>query len=86
MLLLKNVVSNITALYDEYSLPEIEKSFNLVMKQIKDDKKTEREISRLVVDKLNKLKATENATKTKDKQIPDMNVSTMRDFINHQEE
>lgn len=86
MLLLKNVVSNITALYDEYSLPEIEKSFNLVMKQIKDEKKTEREISRLVVDKLNKLKATENATKTKDKQIPNMNVSTMRDFINHQEE
>ena len=78
MQLLKNVVSNITALYDEYSLTEIEKAFNSVMKQIKDEVKSEREISRLVMNKLN---STKSLNKKKKLSIPDMNTSTMRDFI-----
>lgn len=77
MLLLKNVVANITALYDEFSLPEIEKAFNQVMKKIKNEPKTEREIGRMVIDKLNH-KRTKSKSKTN---IPDMNVSQMRDFI-----
>lgn len=79
-LLLKNVVVNITALYDEYSLPEIEKAFNTVMKQIKDEPKSEREIGRMVIDRLNNKKST-SKSRSKKSAIPDMNVSTMRDFI-----
>ena len=40
MLLLKNVVANITALYDEYTLPEIETSFNYVLKTLNNVHKT----------------------------------------------
>lgn len=81
MLLLKNVVANITALYDEYSLPDIEKTFNKVMKQIKDEPKSEREIGRMVIDKLNHKRTTKTADKKKKSSIPDMDTSTMRDFI-----
>lgn len=81
MLLLKNVVANITALYDEYSLSDIEKTFNKVMKQIKDEPKSEREISRMVIDKLNHKRTTKSADKKKKSSIPDMDTSTMRDFI-----
>ena len=84
-LLLKNIVSNITALYDEYSLPEIEKAFNLVMKQIKGEPKTEKEIGRLVIDKMNKLRTTKVTNKKQHPSIPDMNAATMRDFISKQE-
>lgn len=85
LLLLKNVVANITALYDEYSLPDIEKAFNKVMKQIKDEPKSEREISRMVIDKLNNKRTITNANKKKKTNIPDMNTSTMRDFIGEEE-
>ena len=81
MLLLKNVVTNITALYDEYSLIDIEKAFNKVMKQIKDEPKSEREIGRMVIDKLNHKRTTKPADKKKKSSIPDMNTATMRDFI-----
>lgn len=82
MLMLKNIVANITALYDEYSLPEIEKAFNLVMRQTKDEQKSEREISRLVLDKLTQQKKNRPADKKKKSSIPEMDTSTMRDFIN----
>lgn len=82
MLLLKNVVSNITALYDEYSLPEIEKAFNLVIKQIKDETKSEKEISRLVINKLTNKRTSNKKNKST---IPDMNTSNMRDFISKEE-
>ena len=81
MLLLKNVVANITALYDEYSLPDIEKAFNKVMRQIKDEPKSEREISRMVIDKLNNKRTSKPADKKKKSSIPEMDTSTMRDFI-----
>ena len=85
MLLLKNVVANITALYDEYSLPEIEKVFNKVIKQIKDEPKSEREISRMVIDELNHKQTPKLENKKKKSNIPDMNVSVMRDFIGEEE-
>jgi hypothetical protein len=81
MLMLKNVVANITALYDEYSLTDIEKAFNMVMKQIKDNPKSEREIGRMVIDKLSRKKTTQSADKKKKSSIPDMDTSTMRDFL-----
>ena len=81
MLLLKNVVANITALYDEYSLTDIEKVFNLVMKKTKDiQTKSEREISRLVIDKLNQ-KTTRTAIHKEKTSISNIDTSTMRDFI-----
>jgi hypothetical protein len=80
MLMLKNIVANITALYDEYSLPDIEKAFNTVIKQTKDDPKSEREIGRMVIDKLSKKKKSSTTSKKKPS-IPDMDTSTMRDFI-----
>ena len=81
MLMLKNIVANITALYDEYSLPEIEKAFNLVIKQTKDNLKSEREMSRLVLDKLAHRRNTKSADKKKNSCIPEMDTTTMRDFI-----
>ncbi|MBQ8626893.1 MAG: AAA family ATPase [Agathobacter sp.] len=81
MLMLKNIVANITALYDEYSLPEIEKAFNLVVKQTKDNPKSEREMSRLVLDKLTHKRNTKSADKKKKSCIPEMDTTTMRDFI-----
>lgn len=79
MLMLKNVVSNITALYDEYSLPDIEKAFHLVLKQNGSNLKTEREISRMVLEKLNNKR--QNKVTKKKSALPEMNTSTMRDFI-----
>lgn len=88
MLLLKNVISNITALYDEYTISDIETAFNFVMKQLNNEVKTEREVSRMVIDRLlgkNKdKKQTENQPKkqkVKKSNIPDMNTSQIRDFI-----
>jgi hypothetical protein len=88
MLLLKNVISNITALYDEYTISDIEKAFNFVIKQLNNEIKTEREVSRMVIDRLlgkNKdKKQTENQPKkqkVKKSNIPDMNTSQIRDFI-----
>ena len=78
MLLLKNVVANITALYDEFSLLEIEKTFQLVMKQIKNEVKSEREISRLVIDKLTNRK---QPSKKKKQSIPNIDTSVMKDVI-----
>lgn len=79
MLLLKNVVSNITALYDEYSIPEIETVFNSVIKKVKDEPKTEREISRMVVNKLLDKKKSKKASSKAT--IPDVNTSQVRSFI-----
>lgn len=81
MLLLKNVVANITALYDEYTLPDIEKSFNTVIKQNDGTFKSEREISRLVVRELERKKKAKASRKKKKSGLPDMDTSTMRDFI-----
>ena len=83
ILMLKNIVANITALYDEYSLPDIEKAFNMVMKKANGEPLTEREIGRLVLDKLNNRK-TPTKSRNKKNTIPDMNVSTMRDFVSSQ--
>ena len=80
MLLLKNVVSNITALYDEYKISEIETAFNYVIKKVKDEPRTEREISRMVINRLLDQKKTKKTNKNK-ATMPDMNTSQMRDFI-----
>ena len=78
-ILFTNVVSNITALYNEYSIPEIEKAFNDVIKKIKIEEKSEREISRLVFDKLKNKRTTTNKKKTSN--IPDIDTSIMKDVI-----
>ena len=77
MVLLKNVIKNITAIYDEYLLPEIESAFNAIMKRYKNEQKTEKEISRLVIAKL-------SGSKHKNKKgpnLPQINLSTMKDVL-----
>lgn len=77
MMLLKNVIRNITAIYDEYTVPDIEKSFNLIFKKQRNEPKTERELTRLVIDHLKKPIKTKRVDKTKD--IP--TISEVQDFI-----
>lgn len=77
--LLKNVIRNITAIYDDYTVSDIEATFNAIMKNNKN--KTEKEISRLVIARLNS-NQTQQKTNKKRQSIPNMNTSVMRDFIN----
>ena len=79
-LLLKNVIKNITMIYDEYSVFDIEKAFKSVMKNNKNATKTEREISKAVIEKLNKPTKT-FTKKQKDNNIPTMDSIKMRSFV-----
>ena len=63
MVLLKNVITNITSIYCEYTIPDIEKAFNEVIKHRNGQPITEREMSRLVIDKLTTKKRKPRARK-----------------------
>jgi hypothetical protein len=63
MVLLKNVITNITSIYCEYTIPDIEKAFNEVIKYRNGQPITEREMSRLVIDKLTTKKRKPRAKK-----------------------
>ena len=81
-LLLKNVIVNITGIYDEYSVPDIELAFHWVSKKYAKETKTEREISKLVLDRLEYMK--KKSLREKKKETVDagaIDVSIMRDFI-----
>ena len=81
-LLLKNVIVNITGIYDEYSVPDIELAFHWVNKKYAKETKTEREISKLVLDRLEYMKR--KSLREKKKETVDagaIDVSIMRDFI-----
>lgn len=81
MLLLKNIITNITALYD-YSITDIEKAFNSIVKKINIEEKSEKEISRLVINKLENSKKTTIEKQNKNN-LPDLNTNLMRDFISN---
>lgn len=76
-IILKNVISNITALYDEFTENQIEDAYNKVIRRKSSSGKSERQISRLVVEQLQKLpkrKASKPNTTSID-------VSQMKDFL-----
>lgn len=75
---LYNVVQNIKTLYDEYSDSQIEDAFKKVMIKKSSKGKTEREISRLVIEQLQK---TPKRKTTKNK-LSTMSVSEMQSFLN----
>lgn len=73
---LQTVVANITNIYDEYTVNQIEEAFYKVTKKKSSSEMTEKEITRAVIEKL-------QSTKKKSKnsaQRPDLN--HMQDFIN----
>lgn len=55
---IKNVVANITAIYDEYTPTQIEDAFKKVIRKKSSVGKTEREISKLVIEQLTKQQHT----------------------------
>ena len=79
LFLLRRVVSLVTSLYDEFSITDIEKAFDIVMDKNKDDAITEQKLARLVIDKLNKNK--NKATKSKKENFPDIDTTRVRDYI-----
>jgi len=74
---LSNVVANINNIYDEYSGTKIEEAFEKVMRRKTSQKKTEKEITRLVVEQLQKTIRRRN-TKQKVKYADE---HQMRDFL-----
>lgn len=55
---IKNVVANITAIYDEYTPTQIEDAFKKVIRKKSSVGKAEREISKLVIEQLTKQQRT----------------------------
>ena len=74
-ILLKNITTNILSIYDEYSIGDIENAFNFVIKKLKGERKTEREISRMVINKLSKIKTK------KDIAEPTKSISHMKNCL-----
>ena len=79
---LSNVVTIIRSLYDEYSDAQIEEAYKKVMRQKSAQNKTEKEVSRLVVEQLQK--APKRANKKNKIDTPDM--KHMRDFLGIKED
>ena len=75
---LYNVVQNIKTLYDEYSDSQIEDAFKKVMAKKTSAGKTEREISRSVIEQLQKA-PKRKMTKNK---LSSMSISEMESFLN----
>lgn len=80
--LLSDVTRRISSIYDEYSESMIEDGFKKVMKRKNSEGKTEKEISRLVIEELQKQPKRRN--KKNDVERPDMN--QMMDFLGIEEE
>lgn len=74
---LNNVVTNIMNVYDEYSARQIEEAFYKVINKKSSSGKTEKEITRMAIELLQKSKKAKN---TKITQKPD--VEHMQDFLN----
>lgn len=62
---IKNVVANITAIYDEYTPTQIEDAFKKVIRKKSSAGKTEREISKLVIEQLTKQQRTRSDLRKK---------------------
>ena len=74
---LKNIVSNIIMIYDEYTNSMIEDAFNKVIKLKSSEGKTEKEITRLVIEHLQK-KKNKRSKKSIDNKP---SVDYMKDFL-----
>lgn len=74
---LKKVISNITMIYDEYTPSMIEEAFNKVIKLKSSGGKTEKEISRLVIERLQK----KNKKSSKKSKVNTPTVDYMKDFL-----
>lgn len=82
MIQLSNVAANIKTLYDEYSDSQIETAFKKVIVRKSAQGKTEREISRLVIEQLQKL--PKRANRKSKIEPPDM--QHMRSFLGIEED
>ena len=74
---LKNIISSITAIYEEYTESQIENAYNKITGKKSAEEKSEKEITRMVIDLLQK-QPTRRIRKNKI-QSPDMN--SVRDFL-----
>lgn len=74
---LKNVAANINSIYDEYTDSQIETAFNKVVSKKGNENKTEKEITRLTIEQLQK--APKRTTKKNKIDKPD--ISQMKDFL-----
>lgn len=81
-MLLSNVVSIIKTLYDEYSDSQIEDAYKKVIRRKSSQDKTEKEISRLVVEQLQKIPKRSN----RKNKIENPDIKHMRDFLGIKEE
>lgn len=79
---LSNVVSIIRTLYDEYSDAQIETAYNKIIRRTSSRGKSEKEISRLVIEQLQRTPKRSNKKNKLD--TPDM--QHMRDFLGIQED
>lgn len=79
---LSNVTANIRALYDEYSDEKIEIAFDKVIARKSSEGKTEKEISRLVIEHLQKVPKRIN----KKNKIEKPDLEHMRSFLDIKEE
>lgn len=77
--LLKNVIRNISAIYD-YSTDEIERAFHTIVKNKDVFSKNEKEITKMVVKKLESKDKPKKETKKKTA-FPEIDTSKMQDFL-----
>ena len=77
MIRLENIVANIKAMFDEYTDSQIETAYNKVISKKSSDGKSEKEISRLVLDQLKKNPKRRN--KKNGVESPDL--EHMRDYV-----
>lgn len=75
--ILKEVISRITGIYDEYTPSMIEEAFNKVIKLKSSEGKTEKEISRLVIERLQK----KNKKSSKKIKVQPPSTDYMKDFL-----
>ena len=76
---LENVIANITALYD-YSEQQIEEAYKKVINRKSSEGKSEKEISRLVYEQLNRLPKKSQQKKVTQEKFSD--VVQMQEFLN----
>lgn len=75
---LRNVVSNIMAIYDDYAASKIERTFYEVLAKPENASKSEKEITRMVIDRLRQ--KTEKKKRGRPK-LPAVDTSHMQDFL-----
>lgn len=74
---LQNIISSISMIYDEYTSSMIEEVFNKVIKLKSSEEKTEKEISRLVIERLQKKKNK----RSKNSKVNKPSIDYMKDFL-----